>query len=595
MRELYFLNQYLKKYAIPMSLGILFVLLTNIFSASVPVLVRVGLDEALKQSIWISGAGDSLVMGLIFKTASIFGVAILIVSILRGIFMYYMRQTLIVVSRKVEYDLKNVLYDKYQQLGEAFYRKHMTGDLLSRMSEDVSNVRMYIGPSIMYFANMLFTFVVVIYQMVQANASLTLWVLLPLPILSVSIYQVSKRMNLGNKVIQEQLSLLTASAQETFAGIRIIKSFGMEATFSKKFHEEGEEYKRRNMDLAKINAMFFPLMLLLMGLSTLLVIYLGGKAVEEGTFTPGNLAEFVIYLNMLIWPVASLGWTTALVQKAAASQKRINEFLQAESHQTESGKPFSLSNQITVNNLSFTYEGKTTTSLSGINFTISKGEIIGITGKTGSGKSTLAQMLAAMYYGNAEAKSILFDGVPLAEIDLTDFRRNLAYVPQDVFLFSESIRENIAFGLEDGKASDEELQRAVTASGLLNDISQWPQGLETILGERGVSLSGGQKQRVSLARALIKKAQFYILDDCLSAVDSETERNIIDQLQAWLKQSTAVVVSHRIAPLKMAHRILVLDDGKLTHMGTHDELLVSCEYYKNLNDSQSAENQSEGV
>ena len=578
-----------------MSLGILFVLLTNIFSASVPVLVRVGLDEALKQSVWISGVGDSLVMGLIFKTALIFGVAILLVSILRGIFMYYMRQTLIVVSRKVEYDLKNVLYDKYQQLGEGFYRKHMTGDLLSRMSEDVSNVRMYIGPSIMYFANMLFTFVVVIYQMVQANASLTLWVLLPLPILSVSIYQVSKRMNRGNKVIQEQLSLLTASAQETFAGIRIIKSFGMEATFSKKFHEEGEEYKRRNMDLAKINAMFFPLMLLLMGLSTLLVIYLGGKAVEEGTFTPGNLAEFVIYLNMLIWPVASLGWTTALVQKAAASQKRINEFLQAESHQTESGKPFSLSNQIAVNNLSFTYEGKTAHSLSGINFTIKKGEIIGITGKTGSGKSTLAQMLAAMYYGNAEAKSILFDGVPLAEIDLTDFRRNLAYVPQDVFLFSESIRENIAFGLEDGKASDEELQRAVTASGLLNDISQWPQGLETILGERGVSLSGGQKQRVSLARALIKKAQFYILDDCLSAVDSETERNIIDQLQAWLKQSTAVVVSHRIAPLKMAHRILVLDDGKLTHMGTHDELLVSCEYYKNLNDSQSAENQSEGV
>lgn len=578
-----------------MSLGILFILLTNIFSASVPVLVRLGLDEALKQSIWISGSGDSLVMGLIFKTALIFGIAILLVSVIRGIFMYYMRQTLIVVSRKVEYDLKNVLYDKYQQLGEGFYRKHMTGDLLSRMSEDVSNVRMYIGPSIMYFANMLFTFVVVIYQMVQANASLTLWVLLPLPILSVSIYQVSKRMNLGNKVIQEQLSLLTASAQETFAGIRIIKSFGMEATFSKKFHEEGEEYKRRNMDLAKINAMFFPLMLLLMGLSTLLVIYLGGKAVEDGTFTPGNLAEFVIYLNMLIWPVASLGWTTALVQKAAASQKRINEFLKVESHQTEVGKPFALASEIAVNNLSFTYEGKTLMSLNGVNFTIKKGEIIGITGKTGSGKSTLAQLLAAMYYGSAEAKSISFDGVPLAEIDLTDYRRHLAYVPQDVFLFSESIRENIAFGLEDGKASDEELQRAVAASGLLNDISQWPKGLDTILGERGVSLSGGQKQRVSLARALIKKAQFYILDDCLSAVDSETERNIIDQLQGWLKQSTAVVVSHRIAPLKMANRILVLDEGSLTYMGTHDELLVSCEYYKNLNDSQSAENQIEGV
>lgn len=259
------------------------------------------------------------------------------------------------------------------------------------------------------------------------------------------------------------------------------------------------------------------------------------------------------------------------------------------------GKPFTLNAEIEVKNLSFQYEGKTAPSLCDLNFTIKKGEIIGITGKTGSGKSTLAQLLAAMYYGNGEAKSILIDGVSLADIDLTDFRRNLAYVPQDVFLFSESIRENIAFGLEDGQASDELLHRAVEASGLLNDIPQWPQGLDTILGERGVSLSGGQKQRVSLARALIKNAQFYILDDCLSAVDSETERNIIDHLQSWLKQSTAVVISHRIAPLKMAHRILVLEEGKLTHMGTHEELMVESEYYRNLNDSQSAENQIEGI
>lgn len=569
--------------------GILFVLLTNVFSASVPVLVRLGLDEALKQSLWITGEGDSLASTIIFQTALAFGIGILLVAIIRGVCMYYMRQTLIVVSRKVEYDLKNRLYHKYQKLGESFYRKHMTGDLLSRMSEDVSNVRMYIGPAIMYFANMIFTFVVVIYQMLQANASLTVWVLLPLPVLSYSIYQVSRRMNMGNKLIQEQLSLITASAQETFAGIRIIKSFGMESTFSAKFQVEGEEYKQRNMRLAKINALFFPMMLLLMGLSTLIVIYLGGKEVEKGAFTPGNLAEFVIYLNMLIWPVASLGWTTALVQKAAASQKRINEFLNAIEHQEDRGTPFQLKQNITFDGVTFTYEGKTQPALRDITLKIEQGEIIGITGRTGSGKSTLVQLLAGMYYASEDSQRVLVDGVPLQKIDLHDFRRHLAYVPQDVFLFSETIRDNIAFGIETGEISDEELQKAVQAACLEKDIPQWPEGLNTLLGERGVSLSGGQKQRVALARALVKRAELYVLDDCLSAVDAETERHIIDHLSQWLKDSTAIVVAHRIAPLRMANRIVVLEEGTITDIGTHDELLARCEYYRNLNESQSAE------
>lgn len=569
--------------------GILFVLLTNVFSASVPVLVRLGLDEALKQSLWITGEGDSLASTIIFQTALAFGIGILLVAIIRGVCMYYMRQTLIVVSRKVEYDLKNRLYHKYQKLGESFYRKHMTGDLLSRMSEDVSNVRMYIGPAIMYFANMIFTFVVVIYQMLQANASLTVWVLLPLPVLSYSIYQVSRRMNMGNKLIQEQLSLITASAQETFAGIRIIKSFGMESTFSAKFQVEGEEYKQRNMRLAKINALFFPMMLLLMGLSTLIVIYLGGKEVEKGAFTPGNLAEFVIYLNMLIWPVASLGWTTALVQKAAASQKRINEFLNAIEHQEDRGTPFQLKQNITFDGVTFTYEGKTQPALRDITLKIEQGEIIGITGRTGSGKSTLVQLLAGMYYASDDSQRVLVDGVPLQNIDLHDFRRHLAYVPQDVFLFSETIRDNIAFGIETGEISDEDLQKAVQAACLENDIPQWPEGLNTLLGERGVSLSGGQKQRVALARALVKRAELYVLDDCLSAVDAETERHIIDHLSQWLKDSTAIVVAHRIAPLRMANRIVVLEEGTITDIGTHDELLARCEYYRNLNESQSAE------
>lgn len=569
--------------------GILFVFLTNVFSASVPVLVRLGLDEALKQSLWITGQADSLASKVIFQTALAFGLGILLVAIVRGVCMYYMRQTLIVVSRKVEYDLKNRLYSKYQKLGESFYRKHMTGDLLSRMSEDVSNVRMYIGPAIMYFANMIFTFVVVIYQMLQANASLTIWVLLPLPVLSYSIYQVSRRMNLGNKLIQEQLSQITASAQETFAGIRIIKSFGMESTFSTKFQAEGEEYKLRNMRLAKINALFFPMMLLLMGLSTLIVIYLGGKEVEKGAFTPGNLAEFVIYLNMLIWPVASLGWTTALVQKAAASQKRINEFLTAEEHQTEGGKPFELKQDITLDKVTFTYEGKLQPALREVSLKIRQGEIIGVTGRTGSGKSTLAQLLAAMYYASEDTNRILVDGVPMQNIDLQDFRRHLAYVPQDVFLFSETIRDNIAFGIETGEIADDELQKAVSAACLEKDIPQWPEGLNTMLGERGVSLSGGQKQRVALARALVKRAELYVLDDCLSAVDAETERHIIDHLSQWLENSTAIIVAHRIAPLRMANRIVVLEDGAIIDVGTHEELLQRCEYYRNLNESQSAE------
>lgn len=569
--------------------GIIFILLTNVFSASVPVLVRLGLDEALKQSLWITGKGDALASSLIFQTALAFGLGILLVAIIRGVCMYYMRQTLIVVSRQVEYDLKNRLYSKYQKLGESFYRKHMTGDLLSRTSEDVSNVRMYIGPAIMYFANMIFTFVVVIYQMAQANASLTVWVLLPLPFLSYSIYQVSRRMNLGNKQIQEQLSVLTASAQETFAGIRIIKSFGMENTFSAKFQSEGEEYKKRNMQLAKINALFFPMMLLLMGLSTLIVIYLGGKEVEKGAFTPGNLAEFVIYLNMLIWPVASLGWTTALVQKAAASQKRINEFLTAEEHQEVAGKPFVFDRDIAIQNLNFTYEGKTQPALKNLSLTIKRGEILGVTGRTGSGKSTLVQLLSAMYYSSQDAANVLIDGIPLQDINLHEFRSHLAYVPQDVFLFSETIRDNIAFGIESGEIADDELQLAVNAACLQKDIPQWPQGLNTLLGERGVSLSGGQKQRVALARALVKRADLYVLDDCLSAVDAETERQIIDHLSLWLKDATAIIVAHRIAPLKMANRIVVLEEGAIIDIGTHEELLHRCEYYRNLNDSQSAE------
>ncbi len=570
-----------------MLLGLLCVLLTNIFSASVPYLVRVGLDEALTQAGWVSGFSDSYLTSNIYKTAAFFGTLILVVSLLRGVFMYYMRQTLIVVSRKVEYDLKNLLFNKYEQLGEDFYRKHMTGDLLNRMSEDVGNVRMYIGPAIMYFANMLFTFVVVIYQMTQVNAQLTLWVLLPLPFLSLSIYYVSAKMNTGNRIIQEQLSLLTASAQETFAGIRIIKSFGVEQQFIDKFNAEGQEYKRRSMALAKVNSMFFPLMLLLMGLSTLLVMYLGGKAVEQGMFTPGNLAEFVIYLNMLIWPVASLGWTTALVQKAAASQKRINEFVLMPEHAVGGEVKFAFQESIEFRNVSFRYPGKTENALTEINLSIKKGSILGITGRTGSGKSTLAQLLAAQYF--PEAGELYFDNIETKQLDIASLRRRVAYVPQDVFLFSDSIRENILFGLENPDVSDERLNKVIALACLEKDIDQWPKGLDTIIGERGVSLSGGQKQRVSIARALLKDFELLIIDDGLSAVDAETERLIINNLSVELSDKTAIIISHRLAPLQLANRIVVLSDSSISEVNTHDNLLISNDYYRYLYESQILE------
>jgi ATP-binding cassette subfamily B multidrug efflux pump len=587
MRELFFLNQYLVRYKYWMLLGLLCVLLTNVFSASVPYLVRVGLDEALTQSGWVSGFADNYLTSNIYRTAAFFGTLILVVSLLRGVFMYYMRQTLIVVSRKVEYDLKNLLFNKYEQLGEDFYRKHMTGDLLNRMSEDVGNVRMYIGPAIMYFANMLFTFVVVIYQMTQVNAQLTLWVLLPLPFLSLSIYYVSAKMNTGNRIIQEQLSLLTASAQETFAGIRIIKSFGVEQQFIDKFNAEGQEYKRRSMALAKVNSLFFPLMLLLMGLSTLLVMYLGGKAVEQGMFTPGNLAEFVIYLNMLIWPVASLGWTTALVQKAAASQKRINEFVLMPEHAVGGNVKFVFQESIEFRNVSFRYPGKTENALSKINLSIKKGSILGITGRTGSGKSTLAQLLAAQYF--PEAGELCFDNIETKQLDIASLRRRVAYVPQDVFLFSDSIRENILFGLENPDVSDERLNKVIALACLEKDIDQWPKGLDTIIGERGVSLSGGQKQRVSIARALLKDFELLIIDDGLSAVDAETERLIINNLSVELSDKTAIIISHRLAPLQLANRIVVLSDSSISEVNTHDNLLMSNDYYRYLYESQILE------
>ncbi len=584
--ELASLNKYLFRYKWLILLGIACVVLSNLFAIYIPVFVRLGIDDALWISQNISLIENDLLYGAALKTVLGFGVAIFVASLLKGIFLFLMRQTLIVTSRNIEYDQKNEIFQKYQRLSEEFYRNHYTGDLMSRISEDVSNVRMYIGPSIMYFANVLFSFIMIVAQMLMINTSLTIWVLLPLPFLSYSIYIVSKKINIGNKRIQEQLSLITTKAQETFAGIRIIKSFGAERHFNKDFLESGKVFQAKNLQLAKVNAIFFPLMTLLMGLSTILVLYIGGWEVKAGRFTPGNVAEFIIYLNMLIWPVASLGWTTALVQKASASQKRINEFLN-EPEQPDTGlTPFPDFQKLTLNVPHYQYLDKDYPALQDMELEIPKGQFIGLIGKTGSGKTTVIQLLTRQLEIQKGYYNV--DDADMSDFALSAFRSKVAYVQQDTFLFSDTLRENIVFGSE-SEVSEEELQKVIGFASLGQDIAQFPKGLDTVIGERGVSLSGGQKQRMSLARALMRNADVYIFDDCLSAVDAETEAAIIDKLKIALKGKTIIMSSHRIAPILKADEIWVLDSGKLSGKGSHEILVETNEYYSWLFENQSLE------
>ena len=557
-----------------MLFGVFCIVLSNVVGVYVAVFIREGLNEAVMHRQTAAGLGGEALMGAVYKAAAGFVILLLLAAALKGLFMYLMRQSIVVVSRKVEYDLKNDIYNHYQQLGLSFYRTHFTGDMMARIGEDVSNVRMYVGPAVMYFANIIFTFITVITQMLMVNSQLTLWVLIPLPFLSYSIYHVSKIINRRNTDIQNQLSILTTASQETFAGIRVIKSFGAEAAFFNDFATKTEEYRRLNMRLAIVNSLFFPLMILLVGISTLMVLYLGGMAVEAGNFSAGNIAEFILYLNMLIWPVASLGWTTALVQKAAASQKRINEFLE---HTTEKDEavvvPFEFNKEITLQNLTFQYQGAIKPALSNINLVIPNGSILGITGKTGSGKSTLAQLLTAQI--RPDSGEILIDKKPPGAFSRKDFNNHIAYVPQDVFLFSDTLAENIAFGLAEGEETDEKVTEAAMLAGLGRDIAQFPLGLKTVLGERGVLLSGGQKQRVSIARALIKDADIYIFDDCLSAVDADTEKQIIQSLTQKLQGKTAIIISHRLASLQASNYIVLLDEGKIAEEGTFSDLVSS--------------------
>ncbi len=568
----------------------LFVIISNLFSAFPAKAVGLAIDLLVENlsvyKLFNASTLQNLIAQNVGKTVALFTVLIIVFALIRGFFMYLMRQSIIVMSRLIEFDLKNEVFNHYQKLSPSFYRKNTTGDLMARISEDVGRVRMYIGPAIMYFTNLIATFLVVIPIMFAVHAQLALYVLLPLPILSYTIFRVNNIINKRSDAIQSQLSKVTGIAQETFSGIRVIKAFGAEADFRTNFEEEALEYKKRSLSLAKVDATFFPLMLFLTGMSTLITVFLGGMFVLRGEITIGNITEFVIYVNLLTWPVTSLGWTSSLVQRAAASQERLNEFLQTSPEITNpSTQPFTFNNSIEFKNVSFCYEGKTAYALKNINITLPKGQTLAILGTTGSGKSTLVQLLLRIM--DVTDGAILIDGQNLKEINLIDYKKQIGYAPQDVFLFSDTIANNVSFGLK-GNETDlkSRVELAVKQAALQSSIAGFKLGLDTEIGERGVTLSGGQKQRVSIARALIKNPDLLILDDCLSAVDTKTESEILASLKQIMQDKTAIIISHRVSTVKDAHQILVLDDGQIVEQGNHNDLLALNGSYAELYQSQ---------
>ena len=599
MNSLTHLNKYLFKYKVRLGLGVVFIVFSNLFGIYPAQVIREAFDEVIGRSELAAEktyfftdflhqfiADHSLADKLLF-----FGALVLVFALLKGIFTFLMRQTVIVVSRFIEFDLKGEVYEKYQTLNSTFYKKNNTGDLMNRISEDVSRVRMYLGPAIMYTINLVVLFILVITTMISVNPKLTLYVLTPLPILSFTIYYVSNIINRKSESVQHQLSVLSTFTQEAFSGIRVIKAYNREDSSIQNFEEECNEYKDKSLALVKVNALFHPFMILLIGLSTLLTVYIGGIEVIAGNITNGNIAEFIIYVNMLTWPVASLGWVTSLVQRAAASQTRINEFLdeQTEQYNTDTeSEEMIIKEGIAFNNVSFTYEDSGISALKNVTFKIPKGNSLAVLGKTGSGKSTLVNLLCRLY--NPDAGSIEIDGEDIVSIDPGKIRKIIGYVPQDVFLFSDTIANNIAFGNVDSKMTD--IQEAARKAVILRDIEEFSKGLETVVGERGITLSGGQKQRVAIARAIIKDPLILIFDDCLSAVDTETEEAILDNLNEVMKDRTRIIVSHRVSSVKNANNIIVLDEGSIIEQGSHSELMELRGLYYELYQKQLLEEQA---
>ncbi len=580
MKELQHLNKYFLKYKKQLILGTAITIIARIFLLFTPRYVReifVVVEKYLKGGVPTAVIKAELTEVIIY----IIGAAII-----AAIFTFFMRQYIINVSRYIEFDLKNEIYDQYQKLSLNFYKKNRTGDLMNRISEDVSKVRMYFGPAIMYTMNMLVLFVVAIIKMYNIDPVLTNYTLLPLPFLSVSIYVLSRIINKRSTIVQQYLSKLTANAQETFSGISILKSYGVEDKTTLEFEILANTTKEKNIDLFKVNALFYPLMILLIGFSNILVIYIGGLRYIEGTITLGVIAEFIIYVNMLTWPVAVVGWVTSMVQQAEASQKRINEFLEQEpeikNNYITSSK---IEGNIEFKNVSLTYDDTNITALKNVSFKLQKGKTLAILGNTGSGKSTIINLIARLY--DVDTGEILIGGIPIEQLNLDNLRQDIGFVPQEAFLFSDTIKNNIKFG--DETASDLKIEQAAKDAYIHHNITEFKNGYNTYIGERGVTLSGGQKQRISIARAIIKEPEILIFDDCLSAVDTETEEIILNNLYLISKNKTTIIISHRISSIKNADAIIVLKNGEIIQKGSHNELVNIEGYYKELYEQQLLE------
>lgn len=583
MKELKHLNKYLKKYWLKLLIGIVITVFARLFQLVMPSYVNKTItvvEQYISKDIAMEVAKEQLTFYIIIIVGA---------ALLSGFFTFLMRQTIINVSRYIEFDLKNEIFDHYQVLNLNFYKKNRTGDLMNRISEDVNQVRLYVGPAIMYGIQTLTLFAFLIPLMFIKAPTLAAYTLLPLPILSILIYKISKIIHKRSTIVQEYLSSLSTFTQEVFSGVSVIKAYALEPQTNAELTQLATQGKEKSMSLAKVNAWFFPLMVLLIGISNILVIYIGGIQYINGKIGVGLIAEFILYVNMLTWPVAIVGWLTSIVQNAAASQKRINEFLTEQPElENNSFSSHEMKGKIAFRNVSFTYNDTNIEALNNLSFTVNEGETVAIIGKTGSGKSTILDLVARLY--DVSAGEILIDGEPIKNINLTDLRKAIGAVPQDAFLFSDSIKNNIKFGKFD--ATDEEIVAIAKEAVVHENIMGFSKQYETVLGERGITLSGGQKQRVSIARALIKNPSIYLFDDCLSAVDTETEEEILANLKKASTHKTTLIVSHRVSSAKNADKILVLENGKLLQQGTHEELNGTDGYYKELYRNQLSEKEN---